>query len=98
MDALPLTRAADAPASAAPAKTRGRRELEAAAQEFEAFVLRLLLGEMRKTVGEGGLSTDRALRGYDGILDDALARKMAAAGSFGLAQQLLRHLPAEDGS
>jgi Rod binding domain-containing protein len=94
MDALPL-RPAAAAASAAAAE---RRELEAAAQEFEAFVLKLLLGEMRKTVGDGGLSSDRALRGYDALVDDALARKMAAAGSFGLAQQLLRHLPEESGA
>jgi Rod binding domain-containing protein len=93
MDALPLSPAAGAPSRAA----AERRELEAAAQEFEAFVLKLLLGEMRKTVGDGGLSTDRALRGYDALMDDALARKLAAAGSFGLAQQLLRHLPEESG-
>jgi Rod binding domain-containing protein len=94
MDALPLSPAAAAPSRAA----AERRALESAAQEFESFVLKLLLGEMRKTVGEGGLSTDRALRGYDALMDDALARKLAAAGSFGLAQQLLRHLPEEGGA
>ncbi len=96
MDALlpgPVAGARAAP----PAATAGQRALADAAREFEAFVLKLLLGEMRKTVDEGA-ERDPALRGYDTLMDDALARRMAAAGSFGLAQQLLRNLPAESGT
>jgi len=92
MSVLPVDTGAPLRAGESP---RERRALAAAAEQFEAYVLRILLGEMRKTVGESGLFEDRALRGYDAMLDDALARKMAAAGSFGLAQQLLRHLPEE---
>ncbi len=61
-----------------------------AAREFEAYMLKMLLQEMRKGVTSGGLFTDRTLKGYEAILDDALTRRAAEAGTFGLAEQMLR--------
>lgn len=61
-----------------------------AAQEFEAYMLKLLLGELRKGgLGGGSLFQDPSGDSYRALLDDALARRAAEAGSFGLARQML---------
>jgi len=72
-------------------------ELRDAATEFEAYFLKLLLSEMRKTVesdslfgGEGNVFSDSSADGYRALLDDALARHAARAGGLGLGEQLLR--------
>jgi Rod binding domain-containing protein len=49
-----------------------------------------MLEHMRRTVTSGGLFDEESTRGYREILDDALAREMAARGGFGLADQLIR--------
>ena len=67
-----------------------REEQVAAAREFEAYILKMLLTEMRKTVRSGGLFEDRSMEGYRAMMDDALARRAAEAGTFGLAEQILR--------
>jgi len=65
-------------------------EMVKAATEFEAYMLKLLLGELRKGgLGDGGLFKDAAGDSYRSLLDDALARRAAEAGTFGLARQLL---------
>jgi Rod binding domain-containing protein len=70
--------------------------LQQAAEGFEAYFIKMLLGEMQKSVGEGGLfSSDGPLRGYRAIADDALAKRAAQAGTFGLARQLLRQWEAD---
>ena len=76
---------------------RDPAELADAAQEFEAYFLKLLLAEMRKTVSGGGLFSggdnnifsDSSADGYRALLDDALARHAARAGGIGLGDQLL---------
>jgi Rod binding domain-containing protein len=74
-----------------PAVGQGTASLQEAAESFEAYFIKMLLGEMNKTVSEGGLfGGDAPLKGYRAIADDALARRAAEAGSFGLARQLLR--------
>jgi Rod binding domain-containing protein len=62
---------------------------EQAAREFEGYLLRVLLGEMRRTVRSGGLFDGRATQGYLDLLDDALTRQLAERGGLGLAGQLL---------
>ena len=69
---------------------RGRPSVAEAALEFEAYVLRLLLSEMGKTVGSGGLFSGAGSGAYQAMLEDALARRAAEAGTFGLARQLLQ--------
>ncbi len=68
-----------------------------AAREFEAYMLRMLLTQMRKTIGEGGMFEGNATKGYEAILDDALSRRAAEKGSFGLAEQILRQWDGHDG-
>jgi Rod binding domain-containing protein len=53
-------------------------------------MLKMILSEMRKGLGTGGLFTNSSLKGYEAILDDALTRRAAEAGTFGLAQQMMR--------
>jgi Rod binding domain-containing protein len=60
-----------------------------AAREFEGYLLRIVLDEMRRTVNSGGLFDGRATRGYQALLDDALTRQMAQRGDLGLAAQML---------
>jgi Rod binding domain-containing protein len=60
------------------------------AREFEGYLIRMMLEQMRRTVTSGGLFDEESTRGYREILDDALAREMAARGGFGLADQLIR--------
>ena len=66
--------------------------LKKATQDFEAYILRMLLTQMRESLQDGGLFDDRATRGYRALLDDALAKRAAEAGSFGLAAQMLEQL------
>ena len=70
-------------------------ELAEAAREFEAYILKMLLQEMRKSVHSGGLFEDKSTDGYRTLLDDALARRAAEAGTFGLAEQMLRQWGSE---
>ncbi len=88
-EALPL--AADARASLALAGTKARPDVQEAALEFEAYLLRMVLSEMRKTVASGGLFEGSGTQGYRALMDDALAREAAARGGFGLGDQLLSH-------
>ena len=66
--------------------------LEKAALDFEAYVLDMLLKEMRKTVGDGGLFGDHTSDTYQTMMYEAIARRAAEAGTFGLAQQLIRQI------
>jgi peptidoglycan hydrolase FlgJ len=94
---LDAERAQDLLRTLAPdAPRRDPAELADAAQEFEAYFLKLLLAEMRKTVsggglfgGEGNIFSDSSADGYRALLDDALARHAARAGGIGLGDQLL---------
>jgi Rod binding domain-containing protein len=61
-----------------------------AAREFEGYLMRILLDEMRKTVSSGGLFDGRATAGYQSMLDDALTRQMAQRGGLGLAAQMVK--------
>lgn len=60
-----------------------------AAREFEGYLIRMLLDQMRKTVASGGLFDGRETQGYQAMLDDALTRQMAERGGLGLANQML---------
>ncbi len=75
-----------------PKSSEKNQKLAEAAREFEAYILKMLLQDMRKSVQSGGLFEDKSMDGYRDLLDDALARRAAEAGTFGLAEQLLRHL------
>jgi Rod binding domain-containing protein len=74
------------------------RERETAAlKELEQFFLYQLLGEMRKTVGEGGLF-DRggAMAVFEDMMDDAVAKQMADSGQMGVAAAIEAQLRVHD--
>jgi len=79
----------------APSQGTERAEREQAAQEFEAYFVKMLLEEMQKTVRSGGLFEAESPVGYRALVDDALARRAAQAGSFGLAHKLLEQWEGE---
>jgi Rod binding domain-containing protein len=66
-----------------------RERLEEAAKQFEAYMLKMMMTEMRKTSSEDTLFGSKATDSYQSLMDDALAKRAAEAGSFGLAAQLL---------
>jgi len=66
-----------------------RDEVESAATDFEAYFLKMLLGEMRKTLTGDSLFESSFGDGYQSLMDDALARHAARAGGIGLADQLI---------
>jgi hypothetical protein len=61
-----------------------------AAKEFEAYVLRLILAQMRRTVGSGGFLSGSGTQTYQAMFEEALARRASEAGTFGLARELLQ--------
>jgi len=64
-------------------------EAREAATEFEAYLIKVLLGEMRKTLSGDALGGGQSNDGYQSLMDDALARYAARAGGIGLADQLI---------
>jgi flagellar protein FlgJ len=76
--------------------SREDADLLAAAQEFEAFFLNMLLRSMRNTVNtEGGiLPLSTAERTFREMQDEQTTRQMAAAGGVGFAQMMFRQMTA----
>jgi flagellar protein FlgJ len=68
----------------------GRASLQRAAESFEAYLIQLLLKEMRNTIPAGG-SAGSGLGGaaYQSIADEALATAMSQTGGLGLAKMLV---------
>ena len=92
LDSQVLTRAQ---LPTAPPRGAQHSELERAATDFEAYLLKMLLEQMQDSVESGGLFDSESTRGYRVLVDDALARRAAEAGTFGLARQLLEQWEAE---
>lgn len=69
-----------------------------AAREFEASLIRSLLESLEKTFAT--LPGEDALTGaddYNYLGTQALASGLAARGGFGIADLIIRHLPAHEG-
>lgn len=74
-------------------KPASPEKLKQATQEFEAFFLTQMLGEMRKTIPKsdflsGGPTEDM----YQGWLDQSLGEELAKGQGMGLAQMLYKQL------
>lgn len=81
-------------------QSSSHKELEKAAQEFEALFVQMLLSEMRRTVPDNDLLGDRrAEKLFQSLLDQELAVNSSQAQSLGLAkliyEQMSRYLPDE---
>lgn len=68
------------------------RALKAAAQQFEAVFLQMMLKSMRATVPQDGMFDSEQTRFYQELLDSQLAQVMAAKGGTGLAALIERQL------
>lgn len=72
------------------------KALKAAAQQFEAVFLQMMLKSMRATVPQEGMFDSDQTRFYQELLDSQLAQVMAARGSTGLAAVIERQLSRQD--
>jgi flagellar protein FlgJ len=71
--------------------------MAAAAKQFEALFLGMVLKSMREANFGGGIFDNEQSRMYQSLLDQQLAQNMAQAGGAGLAKALLRQLEAGKG-
>lgn len=81
------------------ARTNPREGLKAAAQQFEAYFLQMVMKSMREASPQDDLMNSDATRFYTGMLDQQLAQDLSGKGSLGFArlleQQLGRGLPGD---
>ena len=66
-----------------------------AAQQFETYMARILVREMRKTVPDG-LFSGPAMDMFSDLFDEELAERISNGGSLGLADALLRSMPGSE--
>lgn len=66
--------------------------VRAAAQEFEALFLQMVMKSMRATTSQDGLMDSESSRFFTGMLDQQVAKDLSATGSVGLAQMLEEQL------
>ncbi|MDR1351548.1 MAG: flagellar assembly peptidoglycan hydrolase FlgJ [Zoogloeaceae bacterium] len=83
-------------------KTDRDAGVKAAAQEFEALFLQMMLKSMRATTDQDSLMDNEASRFFTGMLDEQIAQDLSRTGSVGLAQmletQLRRRINGADGA
>ena len=75
-----------------------REQLKAAAEAFEAVVLRQMIGSMRQAnlAEDDLLGGGRAAEQFRDMQDSKLADSMADKGSFGIAELLLKQFGARE--
>lgn len=78
------------------AKTDPDAALKAAAQQFEAVFMQMMLKSMRDSVDQEGLFDSEETRQYTAMLDQQLAQSLSARG-IGLAEVMVRQLKAGGG-
>ncbi|MDP3686856.1 MAG: rod-binding protein, partial [Sulfurimicrobium sp.] len=64
----------------------------AAAQQFEALFLNMMLKSMREATPQDGLFDDSNTRLYTGMLDSQLAQSLSKGKGIGLADMLVRQM------
>lgn len=74
-------------------KASEKQRLLKAATEFESFFIYYLLQRMRATVPKGGLFGEgRQQEIYTSMMDEELAKQLAAGGGIGLSRMLVDQL------
>lgn len=79
-------------------RTDSKAGLKAAAQQFEAMFMQMMLKGMRDTVQSGGLLDSEQTKFYTGMFDQQLAQNLSSKGSLGLAKMIEKQLAAQLGS
>ena len=85
------------PSTGQPAQDEKRAQLKAAAQAFEAVFVRQMIGSMRQANLGEDLMGSRATEQFREMSDAKVADEMAATGSLGIAQLLLKQFEATVG-
>jgi len=70
---------------------------EIASEEFESYLIGMLIKEMRKTIPKGMFSSD-AMDTFTEMMDQALAKDLAETGAFGFADAMLQGISGIDES
>ena len=70
--------------------------VKAAAQQFEAVFLQMMLKSMRATVPQEGMFDNDQTRFYQDLLDSQMAQVLAARGGTGLAKVIERQMSRQD--
>jgi Rod binding domain-containing protein len=63
------------------------KEMGEAAEQFEGYMVEMMVREMRKTVPEGMFSSS-AVDMFAGVLDQEISKSIAASGGLGFARML----------
>lgn len=77
------------------AKDNSPQAKAAAAKQFEAMFLQMVLKSMREATPSNGLTDNDQTRMYQSLLDQQLAQNLAQRGGTGLAQAMARQIGAE---
>jgi peptidoglycan hydrolase FlgJ len=72
-------------------KTPSKETLKAAAQQFEALFLNMMLKSMRDATPQDGMTDSEQTRMYTGMLDQQLSLKLSSRG-IGLADMMVKQL------
>jgi flagellar protein FlgJ len=62
------------------------------AQQFEAIFINMMLKSMREATDRSGLLDSESTKTYESMFDQQLSTKLAANGTFGIAQALQNQL------
>jgi len=88
---LPIGAVAPAPTETKPAEAGPSQELVAAAEDFEALILGIMMKSMRSTVNKSDLFGDtKHIETYESLLDTEYAKNMAKQGGMGFAEMIVR--------
>ena len=72
-----------------------QRKLKSVCREFEAVMMTQMLSQVRSSSQGGMLDGGSAMKTYQSMLDDALARDIAHGEGMGIADMLYRQLAAK---
>jgi len=70
----------------------GKESMRAAAQQFEAYFLQMMLGSMRQTLSQDGPFDSQETRTFSGMFDQQVAQSIARSRGVGLADMLVAQL------
>lgn len=74
------------------AKNDPKTAVHAAAQQFEALFLDMMLKSMRQATPEEGLFDSEQSKMYSGMLDSQLSQKMSSGKGIGLAEMMVKQM------
>jgi flagellar protein FlgJ len=75
-----------------------KEKLEATCKQFESIYINILMQNMRKTVGDGGLiEKSHARKMFEGMLDEEISKEVSKGQGMGLAQIMYQQLSQKNG-